>query len=308
MARLARDGHIPGMAAIELILVPYDAGHREVGTGRGPRHLMERELPEALTADGHQVVVTEVVTPYDAAGEVAVAFDLARGIADAVRVARQAARLPLVVSGSCFSAMGVVAGLEADRTGVLWVDAHGDLNTPETTRTGALDGMALAAVSGRCWRGMAHTIPGFAPLPDHRLAMVGVRVLDPPEKALAAALGIRRLRCAELARDDSEKVVAGLVERMCQLVDQFYVHVDLDVLDPEVARANQLVPPDGLRLQDVLTVVEMAGRGCGIAGASLVAYDPDVDRDGRAADAAFAIARSIANAAGRAAAGKGDRT
>lgn len=282
------------MAHVELILVPYDSGQRAVRMGRGPDHLVESGLGDALAEDDHHVTVTRVESNIEPAAEVAVTFDLARGIAGAVRGARQDGRLPLVLAGNCIAALGIMAGLDSDRTGVLWLDAHGDLNTPETTRSGFVDGMALATLTGRCWRGMAATVPGFSPLPDHRIALIGARDLDPPEEALAAALGIRRLGTADLARHGARQAIASLVGRMSQAVGRFYIHVDLDVLDPDVAAVNQFAAPGGLSLQHVTTLVELAAQTSGIDAAALTAYDPAVDDDGRAVGAAIAIARSIA--------------
>jgi arginase len=282
------------MTHVDLILVPYDSGQRAVRMGRGPEHLVDRGLGDALADDGHHVTVTRVESSVEPAAEVAVTFDLARNIATAVRAAREDGRLPLVLAGNCISALGTVAGLGSSHTGVLWLDAHGDLNTPETTHSGLLDGMALATLTGRCWRGLAATVPGFAPFPDHRIALIGARDLDPPEEALAAALGIRRLGAADLARLGARQAIAPLVGRMAQTIDRFYVHVDLDVLDPAVASVNEFAAPGGLSLEEVLTVVDMAARSSGIAAASLTAYDPAGDDDGRAVAAAVAIARAIA--------------
>jgi arginase len=283
------------MAHVELMLVPYDSGQRAVRMGRGPEHLVERGLGEALAEDGHHVTVTYIESDVEPAAEVAVTFDLARNIARSVRAAREDGRFPLVLAGNCIAALGILAGVGSPRTGVLWLDAHGDLNTPETTRSGFVDGMALATLTGRCWRGMATTVPGFSPVPDHRLALIGARDLDPPEEALAAALGIRRLGAADLARHGPRQAIAPLLGRMAQAADRFYVHVDLDVLDPEVAAVNAFGAAGGLSLEDVMTVVDLAARTSGIAAAALTAYDPAGDEGGRAVDAAIAIARAIAS-------------
>lgn len=296
----ARARRYSEMAHVELILVPYDSGQRAVRMGRGPEHLVERGLGDALADDGHHVTVTHVESTVEPAAEVAVTFDLARGIARAVRAARGEGHVPLVLAGNCISALGTLAGLDSRHTGVLWLDAHGDLNTPETTSSGFLDGMALATLTGRCWRGMAAAVPGFNPLPDHRIALIGARDLDPPEEALASALGIRRVGAADLARDGARQAIAPLVGRMAQAIDRFYVHVDLDVLDPDVAVVNQFGAAGGLSLQEVLTVVDLAARTSGIAAASLTAYDPAGDDDGRAVAAAVAIARAIATGVERA--------
>lgn len=285
------------MAHIELILVPYDSGHECVRMGRGPDHLLESGLAGRLEADGHGVTITRVASGLELATEIAVAFDLARSIAAAVGRAREDGRVPLVLAGNCFSAVGTLAGLGPDRIGVIWLDAHGDLNTPETTRSGMLDGMALATLTGRCWRELTTTVPGFAPLPDHRLLLVGARDLDAAEETLAAALGLRRLGAAELGRVRDRDAVADLMARMAMGVDRFYLHVDLDVLDPDLATVNEFGAADGLSIDDVRMLAGAAAGTAGISAAALTALDPAFDRDGRAAAAAIEIARFIVSRA-----------
>lgn len=89
--------------------------------------------------------------------EIGTARDLDRQLA--VSVAATVARgvFPLTLAGNCISSVGTLGGLGAGPTGVLWFDAHGDFNTPESTVGGFLDGMALATVTGRCWTGLAAT-------------------------------------------------------------------------------------------------------------------------------------------------------
>jgi arginase len=281
------------MAHVELVLVPYDCGLRGVRMGGGPEHLLEHGMVRALEGDGHQVTVTRLESTVDPPAEIAVAFDLSRALAGAVGAARAADRFPIVLAGNCFAAVGTLAGLGPDRTGVFWLDAHGDLNTPDTTSSGLLDGMALATLTGRCWRGLVETIPGFAPIPDHRLILVGARALDPPEEALAAAVGIRRVGPPELARSGIRQALAPLAARMASGVDGFYLHVDLDVLDPAVATVNAFSAPGGLTLEDLRTVAEVVAEAGPIRGVAMTALDPASDGDGRAATAALTAARWI---------------
>jgi arginase len=297
MVRSSRGRDIGSMAHVDLVTVPYDSGQRGVRMGGGPEHLLDRGIGRRLEEEGHQVTVSRIESHVELAAEIAVTFDLARSIATAVANARAAERLPLVLAGNCFSAVGTLAGLDPVRTGVIWLDAHGDLNTPDTTGSGMLDGMALATLTGRCWRSLAATVPGFVPIPDHRLALVGVRALDPPEEALAAAVGIRRLGPAELDRAGLRKVLAPVVGRIGAAVSGFYLHVDLDVLDPGVAAVNEFSTPGGLSLDDVREVVVLTARAAPLVGASMTALDPAFDEDGRSADAAMAIAAWIAASA-----------
>ena len=80
------------------------------------------------------------------------AFELMGAIAAEVARATADGELPIVLAGNCTSSVGTVAGLGSARVGVVWFDSHGDFNTPETTTTGFLDGMAVAILTGHCWR------------------------------------------------------------------------------------------------------------------------------------------------------------
>src|SRR5687767_1880913 len=113
--------------------------------------------------------------------EIGTAFDLDRQLAREVAAARLRSAFPLTLAGNCITSVGTVGGLGAGATGVLWFDAHGDFNTPETTIGGFLDGMALATVVGRCWRSLAAGVPGFTPVAEENVVLVGARDLDPAE-------------------------------------------------------------------------------------------------------------------------------
>src|SRR6266568_3931238 len=102
--------------------------------GAGPEHLLRAGLPDRLAGAGHEVHVRVLEAPADSwQAEIRTAFDLARGVAEAVRQARGIGAFPLVLSGNCGpAALGCVAGL-GPSTSILWFDTHGDFNTPETT-------------------------------------------------------------------------------------------------------------------------------------------------------------------------------
>ena len=150
---------------VELIAVPYipDA------TGSGwvlVRRTCFRRLGTRLEGAGHHVHIRTLELPDGSwSAEIGAAFDLAGAVARAVDEAIVDGRFPLVLSGNCGpAALGCVGGLRTVSR-VLWFDAHGDFKTPETTVSGYLDGMALAAVTGRCWTQLTNAIPGFVPIP-----------------------------------------------------------------------------------------------------------------------------------------------
>ncbi len=140
----------------------------------------------------------------------------------------------VVASGDCTTALAIVAGLQ--RRGiapsVIWLDAHGDFNTPRTTRSGYLGGMALAILTGRAGAALREAI-GLVAVADNACALVGARDLDPAERELLAASGVHRI-------DD----VSGLADAPLP-APPWYVHLDVDVIDPTQLAALRFPAPGG---------------------------------------------------------------
>ncbi len=218
-----------------------------------------------------------------------------RMLSAAVRASGDAGRFPIVLAGNCNTAVGTLAGLGADFTGVAWFDAHGDFNTPETTRSGFLDGTAVAIITGRCWTQLAATIPGFSPIPDNRVCLIGTRDLDAPERALLHESSVDVIEPGQLGSG-----LSSTLEKIREQVDSIYVHLDLDVLDSAVAPANSYALPGGLTLEDLDDALAQIAGEFRIAGVTLSAYDPAGDTFGHAADAAIRLICTAARVAQRA--------
>ena len=267
---------------IRLLLVPYDSGQRNVRMGAGPDHLCAAGLEKHLAAQGHRVD-SEVIEPGSRnwRAEVQTSFDLMRAIAKHVRAARTAKRFPVVLSGNCLAAVGVIAGL-GPGTGVIWIDAHGDFNTPQTTTSGFLDGMALATATGQCWGELARSIEGFQPVPENAVVLLGARDLDPSEASALARSQITRLR-VEAAKTSLTPVLQSLSPTR----ERFYVHLDLDALDPSVGRANGYSARDGFLSADLETLLTTVAEHLPVEGLTISSYDPSYDVDGAICAAAF---------------------
>jgi arginase len=281
------------MSAIEIISVPYDSGLRAERMGRGPLRLLEGGIAERLTEDGHEVKVTTLETGCTFRVEAAVAVDLQRRVAEVAHAAAERGALPLVLAGNCNTAVGTVTALGPD-TGVVWFDAHGDFNTPDTSPSGYFDGMALAMATGRCWRTLAASVPGFTALHDDRVILVGARDIDPGERELLAASHVARVSVEAIRASGAAALDSPLRALSLRKVRRVYLHLDLDVHDPTEAPANTYAAPDGLQRAEVLAAVARIAARLPIAAAALAAYDPAVDPEGRTADAAIALARAIA--------------
>ena len=145
---------------IAIVAVPYDSARRGERMGGGPEQLLGAGLAEGLARAGHDVRIQLVEAPAERwRAEIGTAFTLAVGVSLAVRSAIDGGEFPLILSGNCGpAALGAVGGL-GGASSVFWFDAHGDFNTPETTVGGFLDGMSLAMLAGRCWAGLARSVP-----------------------------------------------------------------------------------------------------------------------------------------------------
>lgn len=277
---------------VHLLAIPYDSALPGVRMGAGPERLLRAGLAEALRAAGHRVSV-EVLGPESEAppAEIRTAFELSRVLARRVRAAAASGALPVVLAGNCNTAVGTLAGLGDPECGVLWFDSHGDFNTPETTLGGFLDGMALAIVTGRCWRQLAASVPGFRPIPERAVLLLGTRDLDPLERELLAESEIRMLPPAQVRTE-----LADALDALGSRTRDAYVHLDLDVLDPQEGRANALAAPDGLRIEEVRGALRQIRREFRVRAVALTAYDPTCDPDGRVCDAAFALLETLLTA------------
>lgn len=281
---------------IQILAVPYDSGHRGLRMGAGPEAMLRAGLVQALRDQGHDVHVRIAELPASEwQAEIQSSFALMRMLSAAVREARDAGRFPIVLAGNCSTAVGTLAGLGADSTGVAWFDAHADFNTPETTTSGFLDGTAVAIITGRCWTRLAATVPDFSPVPDNRVCLIGARDIDPLEKALLIDSSVAVVAPRQL-RENLTRSLQVLGEH----VDRIYVHLDLDVIDPEVAAANSFAVGGGLTPDDARFALSAIARKFEIAAITLSAFDPEAATDGSAAQAAIDLICTAAKLAGQA--------
>jgi arginase len=267
---------------IQFVLVPYDSGHREWRMGRGPSFLLRHGAGSALRSLGNEVDA-EYVEPTGVhrpnpptPTEIATSFSLYREVSLRVRAAREAGALPIVLGGNCGVTLGAIAG-DGGNVGVLWLDAHGDFNTPETTRSGFLDGMGLAVLTGRCWRELAASIPDFTPVPDANVILAGVREVDPGEEILLEDSEVTVIRGPAIRAAGVDSTLAPALDQLAARVRRLHLHVDADVLDASEARANAFAAPDGLTARQLAEVGRLAAARFDIASISVTSYDPAID-------------------------------
>jgi len=273
---------------IAIIGVPYSLDALRVGMGAAPEALLAAGLAERARAAGWEVAQTTLIEipASDASREERIGSLLGQ-LADAVRRARANGRFPLVVGGDCLTALGTLAGLlTPESTAVAWLDAHGDFNTPQTTLSGYLGGMPLACATGRGLEALRLASGLEALLPEAHVALIGVRDLDPPEAEALAGSSVMLVRSVEL-EGGLRALNAGLAA--LGELDQLYLHVDVDVLDPAEAPGVDFPAPGGLSLEGLRVIVQrIAGMG-NLAALGITAVNPEKDIDGRTVQAALDI-------------------
>lgn len=186
---------------------------------------------------------------------------------------------------TCPSMPGLVAGLQHSgpngkplKIGMLWLDAHPDFNTPETTRSGSLGGMPVAVATGRALQGMridAHLDP---PLDDRFVVMGGVRLTDPLEQELLNKSKIEQVSVDDL-RNLTPAVFAQL-DRLNKLTDKIYIHIDMDVLDPREVMGHGNKVPNGPSSEQLARLFEEIFKRYPKASAIGFATIPSTDEGG----------------------------
>jgi arginase len=263
----------------QVISVPYRYDQLEEGLGLGPGRLLEAGLADCAASIVQAYLEHEDVEEDRTAVNIG---KLGRSTADLVANARATGAPVLVIAGDDTAAVGVVSGLQksdgASRAlGVIWVDAHGDFNTPDTSYSGILAGMPLAVIAGLAgprWREAADLTTS---IPGERMLLLGIREIDKSEDELIRLHGLGRLT----ARDsrDNEKVRAALADLIskCEII---YVNVDLDVLDPHLVPSITTPSADGLEIEhlsEILTAIVATGK---VAAVSVTSLNPLAGRRG----------------------------
>lgn len=284
------------MTEIRLLVVPYEVGAIRMGVGLGPERLLEFGAEEALSGSGARVR-TQVVELEDAvrdesgASEPKAGFELIRLVAARAREAIAERAFPVLLSGSCFAGLGMAAAIGESAPGVVWFDAHGDFNTPDSTIDGYFDGMGLAILTGEAWPSMREGSMDGVTVPESAIVLAGARDFDPAEQVRLDASAIRYLPPESI---DFEDAVARAASELIPQASGIYVHLDLDVIDSEEARVNIYSVAGGLSAGQLESQIRWLMKSCPVRAFSLTAYDPACDAEGRVPPIAMRVLEIVA--------------
>ena len=235
------------------------------GTSKGPQTMAAGGIQAALETMGAEIRVNDIALTKVQEPEYGGWKRLGYALGHLGRTVQQNVRdgyFNVGLLGTCPSMPGMVAGLQrtgptnaALRIGLLWLDAHPDFNTPETTRSGSLGGMPVAVATGRCLANMRLDAGLDPPLADEHVVMAGVRLTDPLEQDLLDTSKIEQLSVDDLRT--MSPAVTRQMDRLSRLTDKIYVHIDMDVLDPSEVEGHQNKVPGGPSSEELARLFEM---------------------------------------------------
>ncbi len=291
---------------IAIIGAPLDLGQGRRGVDMGPSAIRYAGLEERLVGLGY-VVRDEGNVETAVAEATALRDERARFLPEihdtceliATRVAEATSRgaLPLVLGGDHSVALGTLGGLASvhGTGGVLWIDAHSDINTPETSPSGNVHGMALAAALGLGGSGFESEVWPLPAVDPKRVALVGTRLLDDGERRLLRDAGVRVFTMSEIDRIGIERAVRESLDRIS---GAGFVHVslDMDVLDPDIAPGVGTPVRGGLTYREAHLALELVAES-GLAGSlEVVEVNPILDRENTTATTAVELVASALGA------------
>jgi arginase len=280
------------MRAVRILGVPLDLGASRRGVDMGPFAVRAAGLADLLRAlglaveDGGNLQVPDRGTfPPDSHGLdfLPAIAEVCRALADATEAAVNEGKIPVALGGDHSLAAGSIAGVararrrQGERIGVVWIDAHADLNTPSTSSSGNVHGMPLAHLLGHGDAGLAGiTGGGPAVLPENVVLIAG-RDLDPPERAHLRAWGLQLYSMRDIDQRGLASCVSEALSRVTDGTGGVYCSFDADAVDPGVAPGVGTPIRGGLTFREAHLAMEMVADSGRLIGLDMVEVNPILD-------------------------------
>ncbi len=295
------------MKAVDIIGVPLDLGADRRGVDMGPSALRIAGLGDRLAALGYAVTdrgnleapIREIRRPGDAGKKyIDDIASVCRRLFNTAAASLAAGTLPLVLGGDHSLSAGSVAASAAsarernEQFGLLWIDAHGDMNTPRISPSGNVHGMPLAALLGPEPAELSG-IGGVPPAVDAaRTVLIGVRNLDPAERKHVVASGIHVFTMKDVDRLGMATVAERALELTGNDADALHVSFDLDVCDPSIAPGVGTPVRGGLSYREAHLVMETVADSGRLRALDLVELNPTLDDRNTTAELGVELALS----------------
>lgn len=294
------------MSDIAILGIPMDLGAGRRGVDMGPSAIRLAKLESTLAEIGHRVEDlgnVEVPVPEALAHSDDLRFGDLRFVETIADTCRRAfgtlaalpdATLPVSLGGDHSVSMGTIAGAASKdgRTGVIWVDAHADLNTPDTSPSLNIHGMPLAHLLGRGHTGLLEIWGGGPVLRPEDVVFIGLRALDEGEQRLLRELGLKAYTMTDLDRRGIAEIAAEALEHL-SAVDRVHLSFDADALEPDLAPGVGTPIPGGLSYREAHLLMELFADAGVVRSVDLVEVNPFLDEKNRTARIMVEMAASL---------------
>ncbi|MCA0446033.1 MAG: arginase [Bacteroidetes bacterium] len=287
---------------VRLIDVPMDLGAGRRGVDMGPSALRLAGIKEKIVAMGFSVEddQDDIFVPIPEHGHVEnnklkflkEIITTCEHLAHRVELAKEGGFFPIVMGGDHSIAIGTIAGLssyykkQGKKLGVVWVDAHADMNTPETSPTGNIHGMPLAVNIGLGAPELVNLYGNFQKLDPKNVALIGIRDLDRDEKKNVKARGINAYTMADIDRLGIYAVIQEAITILKERVDVIHISFDVDGMDPGVAPGVGTPVPGGLRFRETHLIMETLAETGLVGSMEITEINPILDIRNQTAETA----------------------
>jgi arginase len=277
---------------VHIIGFPMDLGSGRRGVDMGPSALRIAGLTEKIQLLGYSVIDEgdisvanqETCEIYSEKLKFLPAIKQANELlAQKVESVLENNGFPLIIGGDHAMGIGTIAGISSHckkhgkTLGVLWIDAHADMNTPETTPSGNIHGMPLAVSMGYGAKELIDLhYPGQKIKPEH-LVIIGARSIDPGERDFIREVGVTTHTMVSIDKNGMYDIVMRTLERMRSTVDHLHISFDLDSVDPSVAKGVGTPVPGGLSYREAHLLMEMAAESGLVSSFELSEVNPILD-------------------------------
>ncbi|NCP03150.1 MAG: arginase [Deltaproteobacteria bacterium] len=285
---------------IRIIGVPIDLGQSQRGVDMGPSALRYAGLSAALKAldyplhDSGNIFVPVRDSLAESSGDFLPSIQqVCQSVYESARQALDAGEIPLFLGGDHSLAIGTIGGITSrEPAGVIWIDAHGDANRPQTSPSGNIHGMPLAALLGEGFPELVNVGRPGAKIGGRDVVMIGIRELDAGERSWLRRCGIRVYTMREL---DERGMSAIIREALSCLEHRSRIHVslDMDSLDPTQAPGVGTPSIGGLSYREAQLLMEIIADSGKLCSADIVEINPILDHENRTARMAVELLASL---------------
>ncbi len=286
------------MTAVSIIGVPSDLGANMRGANIGPTAIRIAGLHEKLKMMGCEieergditVPLREMISPSELAIHYRPAIlEICNRISDEVYRALTLGRKPIVLGGDHSIGMGTISGVsrftreQNGAMGLVWIDAHADMNTPRTSHTGNIHGMPLSVLLGHGFPDLVN-INGFSPkVKAENVALIGIRTLDSEEKELCRTSGVRYFTMREIDERGMHAVMQEAIAVVTNGTVGFHVSFDLDGIDPLYAPGVSTPVTGGISYREAHLILEMMADTKKVLSMEFVELNPMCDSEHKTA-------------------------